>query len=136
VAGYWSAVGLNVDVQIFEFDEYLTRLFDKENRADAIFVVSGNELLDADRSFSAYYAPSGFGSSNSFEELENLIVEARTETDAERRQALYEQAVQLGHDEAILAFLLNINNIWGMSERLTWQPRVDGKMFVATMTVD
>jgi peptide/nickel transport system substrate-binding protein len=136
VAGYWSAVGLNVDVQIFEFDEYLTRLFDKENRADAIFVVSGNELLDADRSFSAYYAPSGFGSSNGFERMEELVVEARTETDLDRRQALYEEAAALGHDEAIMAFLLNINNIWGMSERLTWTPRVDGKMFVATMTVD
>ncbi|MEM0908466.1 MAG: ABC transporter substrate-binding protein [Pseudomonadota bacterium] len=136
VAGYWSAAGLNVDTQIYEFDEYLTRLFDKENRADAIFVVSGNELLDADRSFSAYYAPSGFGSSNSFDELETWITEARTETDLERRQELYEQAVKLGHEEAILTFLLNINNIWGLSDRLTWEPRVDGKMFVGTMTVD
>ncbi len=136
VAGYWAAVGLNVDVQIFEFDEYLQRLFDKENRADAIFVVSGNELLDADRSFSAYYAPSGFGSSNNFDQLEEWIVAARTEIDPEARQALYEQAVQLGHDEAILTFLLNINNIWGLSERLTWEPRVDGKMFVATMSVE
>ncbi|MEM6739556.1 MAG: ABC transporter substrate-binding protein [Pseudomonadota bacterium] len=136
VAGFWSAVGLNVDVQIFEFDEYLQRLFDKENRADAIFVVSGNELLDADRSFSAYYAPSGFGSSNSFDQLEDWIVEARTETDIDARQALYEEAVAFGHEEAILTFLLNINNIWGMSERLSWQPRVDGKMFVSTMTVE
>jgi peptide/nickel transport system substrate-binding protein len=136
VAGFWSAVGLDVDVQIFEFDEYLQRLFDKENRADAIFVVSGNELLDADRSFSAYYAPSGFGSSNSFEELETWITQARSETDPEARKALYGQAVQLAHDEAILTFLLNINNIWGMSERLDWQPRVDGKMFVSTMTVE
>jgi peptide/nickel transport system substrate-binding protein len=136
VAGYWSAAGLNVDVQIFEFDEYLQRLFDKENRADAIFVVSGNELLDADRSFSAYYAPSGFGSSNSFAELEEWIVQARTETDPEARKELYNQAVTLGHEEAILTFLLNINNIWGLSERLTWEPRVDGKMFVSTMTVE
>jgi peptide/nickel transport system substrate-binding protein len=136
VAGYWSAVGLNVDVQIYEFDEYLQRLFDKENRADAIFVVSGNELLDADRSFSAYYAPSGFGSSNSFDELEQWIAQARTETDLDARQALYEQAVAFANEQAILTFLLNINNIWGMSERLSWQPRVDGKMFVSTMSVE
>ncbi len=136
VAGFWSAVGLNVDVQIYEFDEYLQRLFDKDTPVDAIFVVSGNELLDADRSFSAYYAPSGFGSSNSFDELENWVTEARTEIDLDRRQALYEEAVAFAHDEAILTFLLNINNIWGLSERLTWQPRVDGKMFVSTMTVE
>lgn len=138
VAGFWSAAGLNVDVQIYEFDEYLQRLFRSEEgqRSDAIFVVSGNELLDADRSFSAYLAPSGFGASNSVEQLEEWITAARTETDLDARQALYEQVVQYAHDEALLTFLLNINNIWGMSERLSWTPRVDGKMFVATMTVE
>ncbi|CAN0605065.1 unnamed protein product, partial [Ectocarpus sp. 12 AP-2014] len=67
IGGYWSAIGLDVDVQIYEFDEYLQRLFRSEDgqRSDAIFIVSGNELLDADRSFSAYLAPSGFGASNS-----------------------------------------------------------------------
>lgn len=136
VAGFWQAAGLDVTTEIYEFDEYLTRLFDRENRPDAIFVVSGNELLDADRSFSAYYAPSGFGASNRIERLEELITEARTETDEAARQALYEEAVALAHEEAILTWLLNINNIWGLSERLSWEPRVDGKMFVSTMSVE
>ncbi|MEM1266513.1 MAG: ABC transporter substrate-binding protein [Pseudomonadota bacterium] len=138
VAGYWSAVGLTVDVQIYEFSEYLQRLFRSEDgqRSDAIFVVSGNELLDADRSFSAYLAPSGFGASNSVEQLEEWITTARTEIDLDARQALYEEVVEYAHDEALLTFLLNINNIWGMSERLSWTPRVDGKMFVSTMSVE
>lgn len=138
VAGFWSSVGLNVDVQIYEFDEYLQRLFRSEDgqRADAIFVVSGNELLDADRSFSAYLAPSGFGASNSIDQLEQWITTARTEIDLDARQALYEQVVEYAHEEALLTFLLNINNIWGMSERLSWEPRVDGKMFVSTMSVE
>ena len=138
IGGYWSAVGLDVDVQIYEFDEYLQRLFRSEDgtRSDAIFIVSGNELLDADRSFSAYLAPSGFGSSNSIAQMEDWITAARTEIDLEARQAIYEEVVEFAHEEALLTFLLNINNIWGMSERLNWQPRVDGKMFVSTMTVE
>lgn len=135
VGGFWSAVGLDVDVQIYEFDEYLKRLFDKETRADAIFVVSGNELLDADRSLSAYYASSGFGASNSFPELEEWITEARTEIDVEKRKKLYNDAVAFAHEEATHTWLLNINNVWGMSARLDWTPRVDGKMFVSTMSV-
>ncbi|MEM7735475.1 MAG: ABC transporter substrate-binding protein [Deinococcota bacterium] len=135
VGGFWEAAGLDVDVQIYEFGEYLDRLFDKENRSDAFFIVSGNELLDADRSLSAYYAPSGFGASNSFEELEAWITEARTETDLEKRAALYNEAVAFAHEEATHTWLLNINNIWGMSERLEWAPRVDGKMFVASMSL-
>lgn len=138
IAGYWTAAGLNVDVQIYEFGEYLQRLFRSEDgtRSDAIFIVSGNELLDADRSFSAYLAPSGFGASNSIEQMEEWITAARSEIDLERRQAIYEEVVEYAHEEALLTFLLNINNIWGMSERLNWQPRVDGKMFVKTMSVD
>lgn len=135
VGGFWSAIGLEVDVQIYEFDEYLTRLFDKENRAEAIFVVSGNELLDADRSLSAYYASSGFGSSNTYPELEEWITTARTETDTAARTRLYNDAVAFAHDQATHAWLLNINNIWGMSERLQWTPRVDAKMFVNTMSL-
>ncbi len=138
VAGYWTAVGLDVNVEIYEFSEYLQRLFrsEEEQRSDAIFVVSGNELLDADRSFSAYLAPSGFGASNSVEQLEEWITSARTEIDLEARQATYEQVVEYAHEEALLTFLLNINNIWGMSERLNWTPRVDGKMFVHTMSIN
>ena len=47
-------MGLKPKVRIFEFSEYLNRLFDRKTRGDAIFVVSSNELLDADKSFSAY----------------------------------------------------------------------------------
>ena len=135
IGGFWSAIGLEVDVQIYEFDEYLKRLFDKENRAEAIFVVSGNELLDADRSLSAYYASSGFGASNSFPELEEWITAARTETDTDARATLSNDAVAFAHEQATHAWLLNINNIWGMSERLEWSPRVDAKMFVDTMSL-
>lgn len=138
IGGYWSAIGLDVDVQIYEFDEYLQRLFRSEDgqRSDAIFIVSGNELLDADRSFSAYLAPSGFGASNSIPQMEEWITAARTEIDLDQRQAIYEEVVEYAHEEALLTFLLNINNIWGMSERLSWEPRVDGKLFVSTMSVE
>ena len=40
VAGYWTEAGLVVDLQTPEFGAYLDVLFDRENRADAIFVSS------------------------------------------------------------------------------------------------
>lgn len=77
VAAYWEAVGIKTKVRIFEFNEYLNRLFDRKTRGDAIFVVSSNELLDADKSFSAYYRAGGIGSSNSDKELAALIDNAQ-----------------------------------------------------------
>ncbi len=133
VAGYWDQVGVKTKVRIFEFNEYLNRLFDRKTRADAIFVVSSNELLDADKSFSAYYQTGGIGSSNSDQELAALIEAARTETDTAKRSRLYHQAVKRGRDEAYFVWLLNIEDIYGVSARVEWQGRVDAKILVREM---
>jgi peptide/nickel transport system substrate-binding protein len=135
VAGYWEAVGLKPKVRIFEFNEYLNRLFDRKTRGDAIFVVSSNELMDADKSFSAYYKAGGVGSSNSDAGLAQLIDAARTETDAAKRAALYHQAVKRAHDQAYFVWLLNIEDVYGLSKRLSWPGRVDAKLLVSEMAV-
>jgi len=135
VAAYWDDVGIKSKVRIFEFNEYLNRLFDRKTRADAIFVVSSNELLDADKSFSAYYKAGGIGSSNTDAELAGLIDKARTETNVETRASLYHQAVKRAYDQAYFVWLLNIEDIYGMSKRLDWAARVDAKMLVKEMRV-
>ena len=120
-------------MRIFEFNEYLNRLFDRKTRVDGIFVVSSNELLDADKSFSAYYRSGGIGSSNSDKELAALIDQARTETDVAKRAALYHQAVKRAYDQAYFVWLLNIEDIYGVSARIKWPARVDAKILVNEM---
>jgi peptide/nickel transport system substrate-binding protein len=134
VAGYWEQAGVKVNVRIFEFNEYLNRLFDRKTRADAIFVVSSNELLDADKSFSAYYKAGGVGASNTDSTLASLIDEARSETDVQKRENLYHQAVQRAYDQAYFVWLLNIEDIYGLSQRLDWPGRVDARLLVQEMT--
>ncbi len=133
VAAFWDAVGLKTTVRIFEFNEYLNRLFDRQTRADAIFVVSSNELLDADKSFSAYYRSGGIGSSNTDRQLAELIDKARTETDLIKRAAFYHLAVERAHDQAYFVWLLNIEDIYGVSQRIEWPARVDAKILVKEM---
>lgn len=133
VAAFWDTVGIKTNVRIFEFNEYLNRLFDRKTRADAIFVVSSNELLDADKSFSAYYRSGGIGSSNTDPQLAALIDQARTETDFAKRATLYHQAVKRAHDQAYFVWLLNIEDIYGVSTRINWAGRVDAKILVGEM---
>ena len=135
VAAMWQEVGIKAKLRIFEFNEYLNRLFDRKTRGDAIFVVSSNELLDADKSFSAYYRAGGIGSSNTDKELAALIVQARTETNMQKRASLYHQAVKRAHDQAYFAWLLNIEDIYGMTKRVEWAARVDAKIMVNEMKV-
>ena len=135
VAGYWTAVGLDVQLEILEFGAYLDVLFDRENRADAIYVSSSNDLLDPDRQLSTYYEAGGIGASNSDEEMAALIAAGRSELDPEVRQTTYEEALQIAYDQAYFVWLVNNEDIYGMSENLRWTPRVDAKLLVVEMNV-
>ena len=135
VAGYWNAVGLDVQLEILEFGAYLDVLFDRENRADAIYVSSSNDLLDPDRQLSTYYEAGGIGSSNSDEEMAALIAAGRSELDPEVRQTTYEEALQIAYDQTYFVWLVNNEDIYGMSEDLRWTPRVDAKLLVVEMSV-
>ena len=94
-----------------------------------------NELLDADREMSYIYHKDGKASSNSNAEMAEKIDAARTETDVEKRKALYAEVQQMGRDLNYTVPLFNLNDIYGMSERLTWQPRVDAKLMIREMQV-
>jgi len=135
VANYWNAAGLNAQVEIYEFGEYLNRLFDRETRAAAIFVSSSNDLLDPTRQLGNYYSPEGIGSSNKDEEMLEWVTQAASETDVDVREELYHQATARACEDAYFAFLLNVEDTYGMSERLVWEPRVDSSLRVAEMAV-
>lgn len=135
VAAFWEKVGLHVDVRIFEWNEYLKRLWDRQTRPDAVYVSSKDPLLDPDRPFSTYYAAGGMGASNTDVHLAELVTRARTEINAGERTRQYREAIQIAHDQAYLAWLLTYEDLYGLSQRLTFAPRPDGKMLINSMTL-
>lgn len=135
IGGYWDAVGLVAEPMILEFNAYTDGLFDRETRQSSIYVSSSNDLLDADRQLSTYYHMEGIGSSNSDAELADLIERARIETDTDTRVDLYQQALEIGYEEAYFVFLVNNEDIYGLSDRLQWEPRVDAKLLVSQMSL-
>jgi len=135
VAQSWRSIGLKVNARIIDFNSYLKALFNTKNRPQAIFVSTDNPLYDADRTLSTYYAPSGQGSSNDDKSLDRLTALARMQTDKAKRLSLYHQVVDKAYQQAYFAWLVNNENMWGMSKRLQWQPRQDGFIFANTMKV-
>ncbi|RDE09694.1 ABC transporter substrate-binding protein [Pelagibacterium lacus] len=136
VAAYWQATGLNVNVEIDEWGAYLTRLFDPANRPDAVLAVNSDEVLDADRPLSWAYQMGEGASSNADAELAEWISQARMETDVETRAQLYGEITQHVYDGNYAVPLLNMQDIYGVSGRMEWQPRVDAKLIVKEMSVN
>ncbi|MBE3638161.1 ABC transporter substrate-binding protein [Mangrovicoccus sp. HB182678] len=135
VGAYWAEAGLTVDIHIEEFGEYLNQLFDKDHRPDAIFVVNSDELLDADRPLTAAMEYGASYASNADEEMAAQIRAARAETDVEARKALYGEITMKGYEQSYLVPLLNQEDIYAMSDRLSWTPRIDAKLLVKEMSV-
>jgi peptide/nickel transport system substrate-binding protein len=135
VASYWREAGLDVDLQTPEFGAYLDILFDRENRQDAIFVSSSNDILDPSRQLNTYYSMEGVGSSNSNQELADLVAQGQSTLDPDERSTIYQEAVKMAADGAYFTFLVSNEDLYGLSERMTWTPRVDSKLLVKEMSV-
>ncbi len=135
VASYWTEAGLEVDLQTPEFGAYLDVLFDEENRQDAIFVSSSNDILDPSRQLNTYYASDGVGASNSDQQLTDLVHQGQETLDPDERSTIYQEAVKMAYDGAYFTFLVSNEDLYGMSERMQWTPRVDSKLLVKEMSV-
>ncbi len=135
VAAYWTEIGLDVTIEIQEFSQYLDSLMGDGPRPDAIFIANSNELLDADREASFIFHMDGAAASNSDAELAAMIDEARIETDVAAREEMYRAIIGRVHDLDYTVPLFNLQDIYGLSERMEWMPRPDAKLIIAEMTV-
>jgi peptide/nickel transport system substrate-binding protein len=100
-----------------------------------IFVSHDNSLLDADRTLSGYYSCNGTAASYCNEEVTAQIEAARTETDVSKREQMYHDIVKTAHDEAAHLYLVNFENIYGLSTRLSWTPRLDSRLYISEMSL-
>ena len=96
---------------------------------------SSNDILDPDRQLATYYQAGGIGSSNSDEELSALIDQGRCRARPGRSRRHLPEAVQIAYDDAYFVLLVNNQDIYGLSERMEWTPRVDSKLLVKEMAV-
>jgi len=50
-------------------------------------------------------------------------------------RACFQQRTQAASDDLIYIFLLQAQDIYGLSKRMEWQPRTDGKLIIMDMRV-
>ncbi|TVR01616.1 MAG: hypothetical protein EA403_10230 [Spirochaetaceae bacterium] len=124
IAGYLETVGITVNIEVFEFGAFNGRLFGKQT-SPMYLVGWGNPLFDA-----AYIWDFTARSGSLLRSIENpaidtLLAQARTTTDQSVRERAFHQVKPLIREAAPSIFLYKQPVLFGMSNRLVWEPRSD-----------
>jgi peptide/nickel transport system substrate-binding protein len=136
VAAQLEAVGLDIDVNIVEWSDWLDLLFaGAEAAPDLQYSAHDNVLLDADRTLSGLFTTEGNQAAYGNPDVDQLVLDGRSETDVELREQMYHEAVETIREEAACIFLVNLDNIYGLNPNLEWTPRLDGRIFVKDMVL-
>lgn len=131
-----EAVGLNVNMEMIQFDPWLTEFIQHpdEGQPDGALSATSNELLDSDR-ISSLVGESGSVSSNKDPELEAALAEARTQLDTGTREQMYHDISSEICDKVSNIAILTFKDIYGATEDLEWTPRIDGTARVEEMSL-
>jgi peptide/nickel transport system substrate-binding protein len=133
IASFWTAVGLKVNMQVPQFNDYLKDLFAKgTDHPDAVYVSTSSDLLDAS-SASRQLTSDGVQSAYANPAVDKLFTQAEGTADQTKRKSLYASALKTACNDAALIDLITPKDIYGTSKNLQWTPRFDGSLLYATM---
>jgi peptide/nickel transport system substrate-binding protein len=135
VADQLRAVGMNIDLKVVGWNDYLDILLHRDKAPDMIFVSAGNELFDASRVLNSFVSTTGPLSTYGTAAIDAQIAASEQATTKEDRQAKQRELIKLIHDDPYAAVIANTNNIVGLSARLSYKLREDGRIMVSQMTV-
>jgi peptide/nickel transport system substrate-binding protein len=124
-----GAVGIDAKVQVWEQSVYVTRWNQRELLPDYMVAWGGGGLFDADLLFNSLDSHSALSIYKN-PDLDALLERARTTIDTVRRKSLYFKAQELVYQEAPLIKAYQQATIFGVSNRLDWQPWIDGMVFL------
>jgi len=132
-----DAVGINLDFQLIAFEPWLNAFLAPagEGQPDMVLASTSTEILDSDK-LSVYIGIGGPAASYDNEELVEMMTEARSTFDNDRRIEIYQDVLATNCDEVGLLPLLTFLDIYGAADNIQWTPRFDGTTRIADMIVN
>ena len=137
VAQNLNKVGFDARVQLAEWTAFRagSRIpGDEPGAYDLRYGWNSNEWFDGGRII-GHVTCGGRSSKLCDEELTALFDQAGSTTDQDVRSILYQRAWARLHENPHAIYLLQQDLIYGASERLAWQPRLDDEYYVAEMSL-
>ncbi|MFV0452504.1 MAG: ABC transporter substrate-binding protein [Propioniciclava sp.] len=113
-AGYWSTIGVTVEMEELEQATWLNRLLalDWDMDLQSNSVTTG----DADYSLGRLYTSTANRNGYANPDLDATLAAARAETDQEARKGLYAEACRIIWDEAVGVFPMDLTANYGLRE--------------------
>ncbi|MEX2500797.1 MAG: ABC transporter substrate-binding protein [Trueperaceae bacterium] len=134
LVGQWSEVGIDVDLNINEWSVQLTKYRAGDQLADAHYMGWGTSTFDADDILWGGFANQPTKNNWHHPRVTDLVSEARTTLDPDRRQELYAEAQEIIVDQLPWLILFQQVDLYGVRSDLDWTPRPDQKIEVRTIS--
>ncbi len=138
-ANQLQQIGLNATSQVIESAQYRPQVYGTPrdqvpaDRGWIVLIQHGNELMDASASVDRYYSCNPDSDSTYCNEaVEQKIMAARLLA-GEERDSAYQEIGALVHEEIATIPIVHLQLAYGLVERLTWEPRMDGFMLLKEM---
>jgi hypothetical protein len=134
-----AEVGLNATLEMLDTPTWKThiRAVPRPDDRRAIFQAShGNEAGDGIFTMLAYYESKAFKNAFPDSAQDDLVAAAAPLTGDDRQQALA-NVLAYQHNELVQDCpILHFQAIWGVSERVAWEPRFDGLILVRSISLN
>lgn len=123
---------VSCDVEQRDFSSLITEITDgdQETSPNAFLIGSSNPSRDASQKFNSWLLPSANTSHVSDETFTELYKEAQSEQDSERRAEILADINRRAHEQASLLFLHRQYSVYGLADRVNWEPRQDELIIV------
>jgi peptide/nickel transport system substrate-binding protein len=131
-AAQLEEIGVKTRIVEMEFGAFMNKYLRAQNMGQISYLTQAWPTLDADGLLTLFEAGNQYAYWND-QPFADLIRQARSTTDLEKRRQLYAQATERMCDQAPVIFLFNQPVTYGLSNRIDWKARGDDWVRAADM---
>jgi peptide/nickel transport system substrate-binding protein len=133
LAQEFAAVGVRAQLEITDWTVYAQLVPAKKQAPIYMLEWGSTQTLDADAALYPILHSNQPYSTVSIPQLDRLLEDARHALDPAVRANLYAQIQTLAHDQVPLLTLYQEDSLYGLSDRVIWQPRPDARIPVSDL---
>lgn len=130
IVSYLDQVGVKVNLRVHEYGVMRTLVYGDRTAAPMIRWQWKTWDNDPDGVFYGLFHTDGTGSFNSDPQIDEMIMAARFNLDQADRARIYGELQAVAKEQAPLIFMYYTDSIYGVSERVEWEPRIDERLYL------